>query len=50
MRVLVLRVSGMPHGVSAWTDVQHNEVVLYIDESLITEAEARKIEATKWPV
>lgn len=30
--------------------MQHGKVVLYIDESLITEAEARKIEAAEWPV
>ncbi len=48
MRVLVLRVSDMPHGVQAWTDVQPGKVVLYIDKSLITEAEARKIESTDW--
>lgn len=50
MRVEVLRVSGMPHDVEAWTDVQPGKVVLYIDESLITDEEARKIEASDWSI
>ncbi|MEU8623223.1 hypothetical protein [Streptomyces sp. NPDC048669] len=40
----------MPHNVRAWTDAQPGKVVLYIDESLITEEEARKIEASHSPV
>jgi len=48
MRVQVLRVPVMPHNVKAWTHVQPDKVVLYIDESLITDEEARKIEASDW--
>lgn len=37
MRVKVLRVSGMPHGVQIWIDRQDRRCTYYVDASLITD-------------
>jgi hypothetical protein len=36
MRVKVLRVSGMPHGVDVWVDRTPRRCTYYVDERLIT--------------
>lgn len=44
MRVKVLRVSDMPHGVQIWIDRQPRRCMYYIDASLVTAEGAQLLE------
>ena len=40
----VLRVSGMPYGVTMWIDHGRDRPLIYIDRREITERDARRVE------
>jgi hypothetical protein len=44
MRVKVLRVSNMPHGVQIWVDRQPDRCDYYVDKQLVTAYGARLLE------